>query len=190
MIRPLCSSALSSLLSAQLLLLLLLLHVSVVSSHSTVQVLTPDNFDDSINDGGLWFVKFYAPWCGHCKRMAPVLDEVAPKLDGKMSIAKVDCTSHKTLCERYKVKGFPTLKIYFDGDVFDYPGERSADSILNFAERMSADAVALVTSHQKAIAIAKSDKSKVAFLAYDPSLTTNEVTIDDALSSTPMLQAF
>jgi thiol-disulfide isomerase/thioredoxin len=56
-------------------------------AHSTVQTLTKDNFQIALEDpsNGLWFLKFYAPWCGHCKTMAPMLEELAPKLEGKMA---------------------------------------------------------------------------------------------------------
>lgn len=55
--------------------------------HATVQTLTALNFQRALEDpaNGLWFLKFYAPWCGHCKKMAPMLEELAPKLEGKMA---------------------------------------------------------------------------------------------------------
>jgi protein disulfide-isomerase-like protein len=58
-----------------------------------------------------WFIKFYAPWCGHCKKMAPAWDELATKTEGKLNVAKVDCTSDKgkPLCAKFEVKGYPTL---------------------------------------------------------------------------------
>lgn len=55
--------------------------------HTTVQTLTTHNFQRALEDpaNGLWFLKFYAPWCGHCKKMAPMLEELAPQLEGKMA---------------------------------------------------------------------------------------------------------
>lgn len=160
-------------------------------AHTTVQVLTADNFDKNVLSdpaNGLWFLKFYAPWCGHCKKMAPTLDKVAPYLSGKMAIGKIDCTQYKPLCSRYGVSGFPTLKVYRDGDVFDYPGERHADAIIEFAEKMSASAVALVSSYDDAMSTAKNAKNGVAFLAYDPSSKGDE--IEDMLLSSTILQVF
>jgi protein disulfide-isomerase-like protein len=80
--------------------------------HHTVQTLTADNFQEALEDpaNGLWLLKFWAPWCGHCKRLAPVLDEVAPKVAGQMAIGKIDCTVEKQLCKEYNVKSYPTLK--------------------------------------------------------------------------------
>ena len=60
-----------------------------------------------------------APWCGHCKRLAPVLEDIAsrPEAMGTAKIGKVDCTSEKALCSRFDVKSFPTLKVMHEGQV-------------------------------------------------------------------------
>jgi len=80
---------------------------------SAVVEFTADNFASSIGSGA-WFVKFYAPWCGHCKKLAPIWDELAAaKTNAK--IAKVDCTVHNPICKENEVKGFPTLLFFQDG---------------------------------------------------------------------------
>jgi thiol-disulfide isomerase/thioredoxin len=58
---------------------------------------------------GNWFIKFYAPWCGHCKNMAAAWDELADKTNGNgdWTIAKVDCTTNQASCSKYNVKGYP-----------------------------------------------------------------------------------
>jgi protein disulfide-isomerase A1 len=108
--------------------------------------------------------------CGHCKKMAPVLDKLAPVLKGKMAIAKVDCTVHKSLCKEYKVRGYPTMKYSMDGTVEDYPGGRDEDSILAFAKKMSAPSVTTVASYEEAMEFAKTQtEDGVTFLGSDPS---------------------
>ncbi len=75
---------------------------------SDVAMLTKDNFKDTVSKG-VTFVKFFAPWCGHCKRLAPTWDELAAKFKGVegVTIAKVDCTSddnkNKDLCSEQGV---------------------------------------------------------------------------------------
>ena len=58
-----------------------------------------------------WFVKFYAPWCGHCKKLAPTWLDLHNDVGSEANVAKVDCTTDKgkPLCKEYGVKGYPTL---------------------------------------------------------------------------------
>jgi protein disulfide-isomerase-like protein len=103
---------------------------------SDVVVLTDDNFADTAT--GSWFIKFYAPWCGHCKSLAPTWSELATaevaKRDDGFKIAKIDCTgAGKKSCDAHKVQGFPTLKAIVNGKVVDYEGhERSLEAFQGF----------------------------------------------------------
>ncbi len=82
---------------------------------------------------GDWFVKFYAPWCGHCKRLAPVWDELALKLDKKVNVAKVDCTKDTVTCKRFDLRGYPTLILLRGGRMYTYKGGRDAASLVSYA---------------------------------------------------------
>lgn len=79
---------------------------------SSVLDLTPANFDDVVlKSGKPALVEFFAPWCGHCKKLAPVWEELAVSLDfakDKVSIARVDADAEKDLGKRFGVQGFPT----------------------------------------------------------------------------------
>lgn len=99
-------------------------------------VLTPDNFDDVVDGSVPAFVEFYAPWCGHCKNLAPEYEKVGAsysKADGVI-VAKVDADAHKDLASRFGVRGFPTLKWFNKdpSDPEDYSGGRSAEDIIEF----------------------------------------------------------
>lgn len=103
---------------------------------SSVLQLTESNFETSISKG-VTFIKFFAPWCGHCKRLAPTWDQLAVKFIGKsnIKIAKVDCTlaDNKELCSKEEVDGFPTLFIYKNGEkVNEYNGSRSLEDLYDF----------------------------------------------------------
>ena len=79
-------------------------------------------------------VEFYAPWCGHCKRLAPEYAKAAvalAALDDAIEIGKVDCTTNKELCSRFGVRGYPTLKTFVGGETSDdrYTGARTGDAI-------------------------------------------------------------
>jgi hypothetical protein len=102
--------------------------------------------------------------------MEPVLESVAPKLEGKMAIGKVDCTKHKPLCNEFGVRGFPTLKYAMRGEFFDYSGGRDEASIVAFAERMAAPAVTTIKRLEEATQFSMKDTDEgIAFLASDKS---------------------
>lgn len=111
---------------------------AVVAAKSAVIDLMPSNFDKNVIDSGIpTLVEFYAPWCGHCKNLAPVYEELASSLEfakNKVQIAKVDADAEKDLGRKYGVQGFPTLK-FFDGkskEPEDYSGGRDLESLQSF----------------------------------------------------------
>jgi len=100
-----------------------------------VKVLVGKNFWERVA-GKNAFVEFYAPWCGHCKQLAPIWDQLAEKFkdSADIVIAKVDATVNEV--ERVKVTSFPTLK-YFSKDsdkVVNYSGERTLEELIKFVE--------------------------------------------------------
>lgn len=96
--------------------------------------LSEDNFEHSIEKGAT-IVKFFAPWCGHCKRMAPTWDDLAQKYIGNPSVkvAKVDCTKVQGLCGEKGVDGYPTVFLYIDGKhIEEYDGDRTLGNLVQF----------------------------------------------------------
>merc|ERR1711916_248492 len=110
--------------------------------------------------------KFYAPWCGHCKALAPVWDEAATQLLGATSVGKMDCTIHSSICSRYGVRGYPTLKYFNEGVSRDYRGGRSLDALVQYAERMAGPAVAVIDDGAGLASFKKEKSSR--FLLYIP----------------------
>lgn len=80
------------------------------------------------------FEQFYAPWCGHCKTLAPILDEVAQELKGVVNIAKVNVDQSRDLGTRFDIKGFPTLKMFSKGKIYTYSGRRNVEDLVAFAK--------------------------------------------------------
>jgi len=100
-----------------------------------VLVLGDSNFDEAIAKYDYLLVEFYAPWCGHCKKLAPEYAAAAAKLgalDPPRYLAKVDATEHKEVSERHGIKGFPTLVFYNQGNKSDYTGGRTEDTIVSW----------------------------------------------------------
>ncbi|XP_035828844.1 thioredoxin domain-containing protein 5 homolog [Aplysia californica] len=95
------------------------------------------NFKAQLKASSLIFIKFFAPWCGHCKRLAPTWDELAKHFaDEEVAIAKVDCTQHKSVCDDYQVRGYPTLKMFRDGEVVnDYRGPRALEDLSGYVKK-------------------------------------------------------
>ena len=119
-------------------LLLVALAACSVNAASSVLDLIPDNFNKVVLESNKpALVEFFAPWCGHCKKLAPVYEELAQNFDfakDKVSIAKVDADAEKDLGRRFGVQGFPTLK-WFDGKSDkpeDYNGGRDLESLSDF----------------------------------------------------------
>ncbi|KYR00125.1 protein disulfide isomerase [Tieghemostelium lacteum] len=138
-----------------LLLILGLLVLNVVRSHpghshphgghdsdeededSKVAKLTEDTFQEFVTEHDLVLIKFYAPWCGHCKKLAPDYKKLAEKLysQEKIGIAKVDCTEEEDLCQAHRVQGYPTLILYNKGVPEPYEGGRKLEEMATYLQQ-------------------------------------------------------
>ncbi|KAL2941139.1 putative protein disulfide-isomerase A6 [Bienertia sinuspersici] len=90
-------------------------NVKIAAAPSNVVILSPDNFEDVVMDKSKdVLVEFYAPWCGHCKSLAPIYEKVASayKSEEDVVIANLDADKHRDLAEKYGISGFPTLKFF------------------------------------------------------------------------------
>uniref|UniRef100_A0A2L2Y0U2 protein disulfide-isomerase n=2 Tax=Parasteatoda tepidariorum TaxID=114398 RepID=A0A2L2Y0U2_PARTP len=108
--------------------------------------LTDSNFEETLlQSKDMWLVEFYAPWCGHCKRLEPHWTEAATELKGKVKLGALDATVHTIIANKYGVKGFPTIKFFpqgvKDGSAEEYDGGRTASDIINWALEKHADLV-------------------------------------------------
>jgi len=101
-----------------------------------VKVLVSSNFPTvAMEEGKDVLVEFYAPWCGHCKKLAPIWDELGEhfKDHERIVIAKIDMTANEL--ESVKVKGFPTIKLFkADNTVEDYTGGRTLQDFITFLD--------------------------------------------------------
>lgn len=104
-------------------------------NQDSITSLDPTN----IADQDIVLVKFYAPWCGHCKSLAPTWDNITKKLNGKSSrdgrkiwIAKLDADANNEQARKHNIQGYPTIKLFTAGDVQEYNGGRDEASLESF----------------------------------------------------------
>ncbi|KAK6132354.1 hypothetical protein DH2020_033914 [Rehmannia glutinosa] len=109
------------------------------ANNEPVKVVVADTFQDLVfNSGKNVLLEFYAPWCGHCKKLAPILDEVALSFenDADVLIAKIDATANDIPQDTFEVKGYPTL--YFrsaTGNLLQYDGDRTKQDMIDFIQK-------------------------------------------------------
>ena len=101
-----------------------------------VKVLVAKKFREVVENNKNVFVEFYAPWCGHCKQLAPIWDEVGEKLEDNKDvvIAKMDATVNNL--DSVRIPGYPSLLLFQGTDKTNIPlqGDRSLERILGFFE--------------------------------------------------------
>ncbi|XP_031839157.1 disulfide-isomerase A3 [Nomia melanderi] len=154
---------------------LFLVLVSVLAEEKDVLELTDENFSHELEQHENTLVMFYAPWCGHCKRLKPEYAKAAEMLlgsDPPITLAKVDCTENgKETCNKHSVNGYPTLKIFSKKDfVSDYNGPREAAGIVKTIKALVGPASKELTSENCLKSFLESDEvSVVGFFEKDDS---------------------
>lgn len=108
---------------------------ALYSSDSKVIQLSESDFKEQVlNSKDLWMIEFYAPWCGHCKNLAPEYDKAAKALHGFVKVGAIDMDKYRNAGSAYNVKGFPTLKFFGanKSSPLDYNGGRTARDIVDY----------------------------------------------------------
>ncbi|KAG5073103.1 hypothetical protein JHK86_008314 [Glycine max] len=106
------------------------------ASADDVVALTEETFENEVGKDRAALVEFYAPWCGHCKRLAPEYEQLGTtfKKTKSVLIAKVDCDEQKSVCSKYGVSGYPTIQWFPKGSLEPkkYEGARTAEALAAF----------------------------------------------------------
>ncbi|KAJ1917152.1 protein disulfide-isomerase precursor [Tieghemiomyces parasiticus] len=149
----------------------------LVSAASDVLDLGESNFSKRILSEPLALVEFYAPWCGHCKALAPHYEAAATELkELNIPVAKVNCVDEQTLCDEYGVQGYPSIKVFSEGTPSDYQGQRTTEDIVSHVKRLklpavtdlTADKLADFKSSEKAVIVGYFDeKNSAAYQTFE-----------------------
>eukprot|EP00897_Mesotaenium_endlicherianum_P000922 jgi/Mesen1/10830/ME000093S10345 len=133
--------------------------VALEAGDTGALTLTEADFDEVVVEYPVLLVNFFAPWCPWSRRLEPAWEKAAsilfqkynPDADGRIRLAKVDCTIHAGLCRKHHIQGFPSIRVFRKGqDIREdhgqhehesYYGERDTESLVAFAEKLLPSAV-------------------------------------------------
>jgi thioredoxin 1 len=105
-------------------------NVPLVPNHAKVLTLTDKNFQ-ALTKNKLILVDFWASWCGPCRMMAPVLNELAAELSENKFVGKVDVEQYQSLAQKYKIRGIPTMVLFKNGqEVNRFVGVKSKEYLM------------------------------------------------------------
>ena len=90
-----------------------------MADSKAVQQIGDADFDSVLNGGKPVFVDFWAPWCGPCRIVGPIVEDLAPSYDGKAVIAKLNVDDNPMVAQRYGVTSIPTMMMFKDGKLVD-----------------------------------------------------------------------
>jgi protein disulfide-isomerase A1 len=138
-----------------------------ITEEDDVLVLTTSNFDGALKDNQYVLVEFYAPWCGHCKALAPEYAKAAKSLKDEKSeikLGKVDATVETKLGDQFSVRGYPTLKFFRNGQPIEYTGGRDAQSIIQWVKKKTGPVAKPVKSVEEAKSF--QDSAEVVVLGF------------------------
>jgi thioredoxin 1 len=109
--------------------------IASVPDNPKVITLTDQNFSNKIKSG-MVLVDFWAAWCGPCKMMGPVLNELAEETDGKVTIGKVNVDEERATSSRFSIRSIPTMILFRNGkEIHRFSGYKSKDYLLKELDR-------------------------------------------------------
>lgn len=137
-------------------------------------MLTDETFHEAVHSHQYLLVEFYAPWCGHCKQLAPEYAKAASRLKLKgLRIAKVDSTENPEATAEHKVSSYPTLKFFENGTATEYDGGRTANAIVSWVSKKAGPTFTSVDSVSELKSILSANSIVAVFFATSESVDSS-----------------
>ena len=102
-----------------------------------VTEINSENFDQKIKNSEVAIVDIWAPWCGPCKQLSPIIDEVSSELGNKVVVGKMDADANLDFVKELNVRNIPTILFYKNGEVVERTtGLKTKNDILNIVNKL------------------------------------------------------
>ncbi|KPM38882.1 hypothetical protein AK830_g7673 [Neonectria ditissima] len=136
--------------------------------------LTPESFERLVTSTeDPWFIKFYAPWCSHCRAMAPTWEQMAKTMGGKLNIGEVNCDAESRLCKQVHARAYPTIRFFRGAESSEYKGLRGLGDFVQYAENALAVAGG-IPDVDAATLLEMEKEEEVIFVYFYDHATTSE----------------
>ena len=156
---------------------------------SAVVKLTGETFKSTLEGSDIVLAEFFAPWCGHCKKLAPEYVKAAQVLkdEHNITLAQIDCTEDQELCMEQGIQGYPTLKVFKNGQSDpdagkSYDGQRSAEAIVEYMIKQSLPAVQTIEDAAELDALLTNTTSPVIVNYGIAKIDKSMLTVADSLN--------
>ena len=128
-----------------------------------LMVLTDETFEKAIEKYENIFAIFYAPWCGHCKKVLPILEKISMILSQEnIIVAKVDATKEKKIANKNKIGSYPTLKFFKDNTSVKYSGQRKEKNLIEWARKIAAPHVTFLKKMEEIEKMKNENNEKIS----------------------------
>lgn len=123
-----------------------LLFITLLWGLSTAKLVELKNSShfESFAESSKWIVEFYAPWCNHCQKLAPILEKLSDYSDGHVAVGKLDATKIREVADKFAVTRFPTLYFKHHGVIGKYDGGRDFASLSRFVDNLDRESISEV----------------------------------------------
>ncbi|KAH7150003.1 hypothetical protein B0J13DRAFT_471789 [Dactylonectria estremocensis] len=137
--------------------------------------LTPESFEKLVTSTqDPWFIKFYAPWCSHCRAMAPAWEQMAKSVAGKLNVGEVNCDVESRFCKDIGARAFPTIRFYKAGESSEYKGLRGLGDFVQFAEKALEVAGGILDVDAAALQEMEKEEEVIFVYFYDHATSTED----------------